>query len=198
VPGAAQQEISSVLVYLLDVHGVKAVRAVLGDAMPPINAHRSRGRAVPTNTAEDIMRSLGMRYVNPWENPHSENFSYAPWQATPHATPIGGAAYHVRLDGQLPATFVMENERWTFRQTRHGAELTTEHGSSLEFALDTLVVFAKHSGGVRDTLPAPMLTGTGVGIRGTLVPDDYSGLTEADTLHFYSLAGDLYLTPVHP
>jgi hypothetical protein len=43
-----------------------------------------------------------------------------------------------------------------------------------------------------------MVTGIGVGIRGTLVPANYSGQTEADTLHFYNLAGDLYLTPVHP
>jgi hypothetical protein len=68
----------------------------------------------------------------------------------------------------------------------------------LRFPLDTLAAFAKHSGGVRDTFPAPTLTAVGVGIRGALVPANYSGLTQADTLYFYNLAGDLYLTPVHP
>jgi Domain of unknown function (DUF4153) len=204
VPGPAQQEMSSVMVYLLDVHGVKSVRAVLGDAMPPVDrpdfpsAHRSRNRVVPTTAATDIMTALGMRYVSPWESPQSVNFGYVPYLVTLHAVPIGGAAYHIHLDGRLPNTFVMDDERWTFQGSRRGAELTTGNGKSLKFALDTLVTFAQQNVSARDTVPPPILTAEGAGLRGMLVPSSYSGLIQADTLYFYTLAGELFLTPVHP
>lgn len=197
VPFEARKEISNILTYLVETHGTGSVRSVLGDANAVLPgdslSRRTRRHMAGADDAKEMMAALGMNYVARYEIVQTEAFYYQRQGAPIRAVPVRGAAYHVRLDGSVPATFAVAGEPWRLERVRAELALVTPR-DTLEFPMDALITLARAQNGERDTADVSRFIAQSSDVTATLVPHNYSGTGHGDSAQVYMMSADLYLT----
>jgi hypothetical protein len=195
-PFDTRKEIGNILVYLVGTHGLDSVRPVLGDALVQAPADSlpsgKRRRTPASDDVRRLMSGLGMEYVGPYETGRSNWYYYNRAGAPMRALHLRDANYHVRLDGSLPASFVVGGEVWRLEGGRGRLTLLTPR-DSLFFPIDALAEQARIRGGQPDTSEVSPLTEQSRAITATLVPNSYSGTGHAESAELQQIAGDLYL-----
>lgn len=199
VPFEVRRELSSTLVYLTATHGSGALRSVMGSFSSDDSVSATTGRIEGDKAARSAfaaMKRLGMDYVARWER---EEPAFLTFSVNPQSdvTTIGGADYHVRLEGSLPDSMRIGRELWRLRADRAARvlELGNGAGAAVVFPLDTLAERAGAPGleRVLGGRPKLVMVAEGPFVRATLVPRYYQMVRRPEGLELQSLSGDLYL-----
>lgn len=197
VPVKDRKEMSGIVLYLLEAHGSGSLRGMLGETMPVLASDSlsvGKHRYVDHNEdARGVMKALGMSYVGRWETTQGAPFNYYRWNAQVRPVSVRGADFHVHLEGSLPAAFRIEDESWRLESLRGMLALSTP-GDTLWFPMDPLVALARAPRADRDTTDASRFTVRSQRTTAMLVPYQFSGIGEGDSLKVHQMTGDLYLT----
>jgi len=194
-----RKALSSKLTYLLQTHGAKPVRALLGSAMPALPADTSKTRLRMYGQAElqagMVMHSLGLEFVNRWEGPNNANFSLYTAPQTAGVTVVSHMDYHVRLPGSFPTEFTIDGEKWKMEQDKraHVLRLVSADRPVIVFPIDTLIALARASHGFATT-PMPRLVAASGSARAILAPRSYNGRVMPDSVEIQTMDADLFLT----
>jgi hypothetical protein len=195
IPRQAERELSSILDYLLQTHGVSAIEKVVGDVAVGADsaggfAHTRRG-SVGT---QRILARLGVQYVAPWERGGRSFNYYAAYQKVKPAYSIAGYDYHVHVNGGTPISIRVDSLICEVRLDAKARRLVLVAGkdSLAFFPLDSALATASEMRTSADTSQHGLrINAAPGGISALLRIDQLSG-TEDRELELNGLGGDLY------
>jgi hypothetical protein len=209
VPRKTERDLSSILDYLIQIHGTEAVEQIMGDvavgadsAGPGPDSHitwtytRNKHAFVDS---QRILERIGVRYLAPWEGARSFNY-YAAYDPIKRADRVTGFDYHVRLNGVPPITIKADSMVCVFSldpKTRR-LVLTAGRDSLAFFALDPVLTNVVHGAVMADTSGHGMrIEALPGGIPARLTVDQLSG-TDDRELEVSGIGADLYFTLRRP
>ncbi|MFI5175692.1 MAG: hypothetical protein ACHQKY_12590, partial [Terriglobia bacterium] len=196
-----EKEMSSVLYYLIENHGVLSVQKLFETDLAKYEANSRRGQD-GAHAATEIFQSLGVRYVSPWESQQQGNSFY--FHRTLQLFPLDVRTYDYLVESNFrpQAKFSLFGQTYTSRLKEAKLQILEDESPILEFDLSNLIQRLKQSStsSSNHNLPPDQFAGNNMEVdiesdlfKAKLYLKEINGEEEKGQLRLTSVSGLLLL-----
>jgi hypothetical protein len=137
-----EKEMSSILYYLIENHGVLSVQRLLEVDLSKYEESATRGLDRTGDAISEISHSLGVTYVSPWvSQPQSNSFHFS--RSSQHF-PLDIRNYDYLVESNF-SMFLLDGQRYFCRLTEAKLQILKDQSPVLDFDLSKLIQNLKQS-----------------------------------------------------
>jgi len=195
VPWEERKEISSILDYLVENHGVASVKGWFPADLSKWEDEKERTRYGYTNVSNEICKSLGFEHVSRWESKGTgTHFNHAP-KGKGEGIEVKG--YDLLVEMSWKNSYLLEGKTCAVTQVREQYRVGLPDGGTLVFDLEALLKRIESSPQAlkKEALPPGLfvLEAQTKGYEGKFLFADLSGERKGKGTHFNRPQGHLLL-----